>query len=501
MADDREVDYRGLAQYLISNAGENPDDVWSGVDKRAAAQRRSTVLESQRRGGRSLGGRESDPQSEEGLKAAKHTFVPQSPLDVALYALPLLRAAKIGAAGVGVGGALTGSDAQAGPGSAAEKALRAAGRFVTNPERVLKPGIYQNPRQLAAQAAERVAPEHEALKQLFGVSRGDLYEIGGRGTRQGNIDPVLFDPVKNPKGSYAADAVMNPRNAQRQIDALAEAERFPGLIHGPDSWYVMDPMYQRMVQLVGPERAKAEYQKFNTVVPMFSPGSDVLTEINRGTGANMMITRGEWPAFLKYAGMREKDRGRGFPEALRDVQGHPFHKTSQAGSVERSYIGDAPMMDPKVPLYIQASGVPETGFQTKLPVPDAHYTRSVGMSDVRKNANPGESMSMSEYREVGPWYRENVASPLGIEAVPAQARQWTLYGPQTGVDTPLGAPKLEILAQKIWERAAKLGIDPRTLRDDVLTGKAHASWLLPALAPVGMMAAGMGGQSGAADQL
>jgi hypothetical protein len=34
-----------------------------------------------------------------------------------------------------------------------------------------------------------------------------------------------------------------------------------------------------------------------------------------------------------------------------------------------------------------------------------------------------------------------------------------------------------------------LGIDPRQLRDDVLTGKAHASWLLGGLMAPGVMGA------------
>ena len=379
--------------------------------------------------------------------------------------------------------------------------LRAAGRYVKNPLRSLHPGIYKDPRMIAQEAAANVAPEHPAMKQLFGVTRDDLYEIGERGTRAGNIEPSIATRA-NPRGSYAADAIMNPKNAQRMIDTLAEAEKYPQLTRGMDAWYVMDPAYQRMVQLVGPEQAKRDYMRFNTVVPMFSPGSEVKTEINRGTAANMMINRGEWPTFAQYGGMAAKDRGVDYPAALRDVIGHPYHSTAQAGPVGR-YLetGTVDMTQPKVPLYMQASGVPETGFQTRLPVPDAHFTRSVGMSDVRANANPGASMKTPEYAPVGPWYRENVAKPLGIEAVPAQGRMWGTYAPQTGVDTPVGAPKLELLSQAIWERAQKLGIDPERLRDDVLLGKGHAAWLLPALAPVGMAAAGRGDPSAAADQL
>jgi hypothetical protein len=245
------------------------------------------------------------------------------------------------------------------------------------------------------------------------------------------------------------------------------------------SWYVMDPAFQRLEQLVGREEAIKRYNQFNTVVPMFSPASPVTQEINRGTAANMMINRGEWDKFVQHGGTAVEKRGADFPPEMKDVIPHPYHSTAQSGPVGR-YLetGQVDMSQPKVPLYMQASGVPATGFQTKLPVPDAHWGRSVGVGDVRTNANPGVSLKGPEYGELGPWYREKVAKPLGIEAVPAQGFQWGVYAPQTGVDTKIGAPKLELLSQAIWERAKKLGIDPAVIRDKVLLGKEHASWLL-----------------------
>ena len=56
---------------------------------------------------------------------------------------------------------------------------------------------------IAREAAARVAPEHPALKELFGVTRDDLYEISGRGTRKGNNAPNIWMPGKG-RGSYAA---------------------------------------------------------------------------------------------------------------------------------------------------------------------------------------------------------------------------------------------------------------------------------------------------------
>ena len=354
--------------------------------------------------------------------------------------------------------------------------------FVKDPQRVLHPGVYQDPRVIARQAADQTAPEHPAMKELFGVDRTDLWEIGQRGKRKGNVDPysVLWTPGRESKGSYAAQAIMTPENAQRQIDVLAEARKYPELARGMESWYVMDPAFQRMVKLVGKEQAIKDYTFLNSVVTPFSSNSTVLKELNRGTGAHMMAKRGEFDKFAEYGGLRPEQRGADFPEAMRDVSSHlrhgghipPVRRYLETG--KHGYTPDTV----KNPLYNLASGVPETGFQTSLPVPDAHLARASGIAETRRNADPGSYMGGSEYRDFGPWYRDKVAKPLGLEAVPAQGLEWGTFSPQTGVKTPVGAPKLELLSQLIWERAAKLGIDPKVLRDKVLLGKEHAAWLL-----------------------
>jgi hypothetical protein len=285
---------------------------------------------------------------------------------------------------------------------------------------------------------------------------------------------------------------MNPANAQRMLDTLTEAKKFPDLARGMIPWYVMDPAFQRMVELVGPERAVAEYTKFNSMMTPFSASSDVMKEINRGTAARMMADRGQWPDFVKYGGMPVEKRGADFPPEMAGVIPHLRHAPTHTDPVTKYLAtgqhgyGDDTV---KIPLYTQASGVPETGFQTRFPVPDAHFTRGSGMADVRKNAGPGDYMGGSEWRTFSPWFRENVAKPSDLEAVPTQALMWGTYAPQTGVKTPIGAPKLELLSQRISERAHDLGINPERLRDQVLLGKGHAVW-----APLGVMGAGaMGG--------
>ena len=156
---------------------------------------------------------------------------------------------------------------------------------VMNPSRIAFPDIYKNPKELVQEAASRVAPENPLLKQLFNVSRQDLFDISQQGTRAGNITDVPFKTAKNPKGAAHAQQVMNPRNVQRLQDIVAEAKQQPELYKGMASWYTMDPLYQRFVDIYGPDRAIGEYNKFNTLTGMSSPGSEVLTELNRGKGS------------------------------------------------------------------------------------------------------------------------------------------------------------------------------------------------------------------------
>jgi len=242
-------------------------------------------------------------------------------------------------------------------------------------------------------------------------------------------------------------------------------------------WYVMDPAFKRMVELVGPERAITEYRKFNEMMTPFSASSNVLAEINRGTGARYAHERGRLGEFAELTGMPVEKRPANFPADLVDVMPHLRHgehiKPVQRWAETGKHGYDKNTV--KIPLYTQASGVPETGFQTSWAVPDAHFARAVGMGDTRTNATPGNFMAGPEYRTMSPWFRENVAQRMGIESVPSQALTWGAYAPQTGVKTPIGAGKLELISQRMWERAKQLGVDPHTLRDKVLLGDEYSA--------------------------
>jgi hypothetical protein len=76
--------------------------------------------------------------------------------------------------------------------------------------------------------------------------------------------------------------------------------------------------------------------------------------------------------------------------------------------------------------------------------------------------------------DLGKWWREEVADQVGIEAVPAQARAWGLFAPQTGVETKIGAPKLELIADAVAMTAKRLNITPEEALERVIRGETYA---------------------------
>lgn len=340
------------------------------------------------------------------------------------------------------------------------------GEYVRDRQRTAFPGIYERPDEIARKAGERAAPEDPALFNLFGVTRDDLYEMS-KDRRSG--ESIVRFPERS-RGSAAAENVMTDRNRQRIIDAMAEAEKYPDLFKGMDAWYMMDPALDRLRQIS--DTPEADFLRYNTFSGMASPGSDVLTETRRGTAARYLADQGRFGDFERFGGMSGNPNA---PLDMQDIPGHPYHSTSQAGPM-RKYVdtGLIDMQSPKVPAYIQAAQPTALGGTWDLPVGDAHFSRAVGLADTRGGQDFGASISTPELKTLAPWW-SGIARDLGIQEVPAQARAWGTFSHATGVDTPVGAPKLELLARQITETARRRGVDPKKLLDDVLRGRASAA--------------------------
>ena len=271
---------------------------------------------------------------------------------------------------------------------------------------------------------------------------------------------------------------MTPQNEERLIESLSKSEQYaPRLVEGMDGWYVLDPLQEKFVQRLGRERGLQEYSKWNSLTAMNSPGSPVDWEIPRGSSAYMLDRQGRFGDWFDYAGMSKGKRGADFPEDIRNVQGHMYHSTSHAEPI-RKYLESGAMQtkEPKVPLYRQASESPDFGFQTDTAVPDAHWSRAVGLGDTRggSKAQWGKSASGSEMTDLAPWWRDKIAAEVGIQGVPAQARAWGLYAPQTGVKTAVGSPKLEIIAEALMDTARRKDISPQEALDRMIDGLEYA---------------------------
>lgn len=345
---------------------------------------------------------------------------------------------------------------------------------VKDPLRMDFPGIYERPDIIAQRAVENTAAESPLLKQLFGVTREDLFEMS---KRKGNVPGEIPGAAKNPKGSAAAEAVMVPQNEQRLLDIFSELQtKAPGMYQGMHGWYVLDPMYQRLVQLVGEDKAGRLFKQLNTFGGIESPNMPVPNEFRRASAAHMLAEQGRFPEWQKYGGLSalEKQGMSDYPADLMTVPGRVGHKRAATSQNKFLETGEHGMDSPKAPPYIQASSVPELGFQTNLPVGDAHWSRGIGLADVRTGKSTAESVSTPEIQQLAPWWREKIAEEVGTESVPAQAILWGGLGPYTGVKTAVGAPKLELKAIEIGNAAKRLGINPEEARDLILLGKERA---------------------------
>jgi hypothetical protein len=343
---------------------------------------------------------------------------------------------------------------------------------VANPLRNAYPGVYKRPDVIAQEAAAKVAPEDPMLKRLFGVTRDDLYEMS---KRQGNTPGIIPGASVNPKGSAAAASIMTPRNEQRLLDVLSEVKnKAPELHTGMHGWYTMDPQYHRMVELMGEEKAKQMYHRLNTFGGIESPNMPVPGEFNRATAAHWLAEQGRMPDWIKYGGMKDKELVAGMPQDIVGVPGRVGHQRASTSQQKFMQTGEHGMDSPKAPPYIQASSVPELGFQTDLPVGDAHWSRFLGLPDVRTAKGFSASVSTPELQQLAPWWKNKIAEPSGLESVPAQAILWGAGSPQTGVKTAIGAGKLELQSIEIAKAAQRLGVTPETARDLILMGKERA---------------------------
>jgi hypothetical protein len=333
------------------------------------------------------------------------------------------------------------------------------------------PGIYDDPREIVERASRAVAPESEAMQQLFGVTREDLADIAMSRAPTNYLPPGA--PAR-PRGTDYAELVMQPANTNRLVDILGESLDSP-LRPGMTGWYIFDPVYNRLKELVGEDEAQKMFLDLNTLTGVHSANAAVANELTRGSAMNWLNREGRLDDYLRFGG---KAGLPGSPIDMATIPGHMAHKTAHVVPALRYLETGELSREAKTPAYIASSTPPELGTNINFPVGDAHFVRGIGLSDVRPETKDPTSRfaswSMPEAMQLSDWFARDVARRAGLPGVPGQALLWGALSPTTGVKSKIGAPKLEILSDLIMQTANRLRITPEEARDMVLTGKAYA---------------------------
>lgn len=352
---------------------------------------------------------------------------------------------------------------------------------VDDPVRLAFPGIYKHPRDIAQEAVQSIIPESDAMKLLFGVTRGDLDAIA-QGRNYSNMQglPHAFQFPARGRGADVSESVLTPANARRISDITNESLKFDPL-RFTRSWYEMEPLWDRATQLgLSPDIQRM----LNARIGLHSAVASPVSEVNRGTLANKLINEGRLDDYVNFGGYGTKGittrHGEyrpsrfevpGFPADMLDMKSHLAHKSHVNKLLELEDTGSYVANAPKVPTYIQATD-PITP-DARRPIADSHLARGVGYADVRPSAgSAGVELSGPEYRDFLPWWQK-VSDKVGEQPRDLQALIWNVLGPQTGVSY-IGPPKLEILSNEIMKAARRLGVSPDMARDMVITGKAAA---------------------------
>jgi hypothetical protein len=345
---------------------------------------------------------------------------------------------------------------------------------VRNAKRSAYPGIYDDPMDVVTRA--ETVPESPHLKEIFGTTRKEMHDAV---IKQGDVAPKTPMPgmAEKGKGSAHAQQVTTPENAKRLRDTIsALKEAAPDAYHGMVSWYHMDPMFKSIKKILGgdADRAGDVFHKLNTYTALASPMSSVNPEIVRGTAAATAAAEGKFDQFKKYGGLPAEKVPKS-ATALKDqemgFEGHAFHGTAHAPAMSRFNETGQEANAPKTGAYRRASDAPSrpgSEYQNTVLVGDSHFSRGAGLADVRGAKAYDGSIDGTELKTIHPWYHENVAKPLGIPATSAQAAQWAALSHETGVNSPIGSPKLEIWADQIASAAKRAGVEPKEMWERIV---------------------------------
>ncbi len=341
---------------------------------------------------------------------------------------------------------------------------------VKDPVRSAFPGIYDDPKEIMARLGPG-QPESPHLKEIFGKTRKDLHDDA---IARGDVEPKTPIPgiTQKGKGSAHAQQVKTPENAERIRNIIqAYKEHDPSGYHGMVGWYEMDPMYHSIKKILGGSKDAADkvFHTLNSLTAYASPMSDVGTEIKRGTAAATMAAEGNFDTFAKQGNLPQGKapaalKAQNFELGNAGTMAHGSQVPAMGRFLETGQEANAV----KTGTYRRSSDAPSrTGseHQNTQPVGDSHWSRGVGLADVRGAKGFEGSADGPEMKVLGKWFHDEVARhpDTNLPSTSAQAVQWGALSKETGVGSPIGAPKLEIWADMIADAAKREGIPPKEM--------------------------------------
>jgi hypothetical protein len=346
---------------------------------------------------------------------------------------------------------------------------------VKNPERSAYPGVYDDPKEIMGRLPPKLE-ESPHMKEIFGKSRKDLHDDA---IARGDVEPKTPIPGIAPKGKGSMHAlrVTNEANAERLRNIIsAYKEHDLSGYHGMVGWYEMDPMYQSIKKIVGDDKQAGEiYHKLNSYTSYASPMSSVDPEIRRGTAAATMAAEGKFDKFASHGGKPNTSAPKDLKAKNFELgnEGHAMHSTAHAPAMTRFNETGAEAKAVKTGTYRRSSDAPSregSEYQNTNPVGDSHWSRGVGLADVRGSQVFNGSAEGPEMKVLGRWFHDNVARhpDIDLPSTSAQAVQWGALSKETGVDSPIGAPKLEIWANQIAAAAKREGIAPKAMWERIV---------------------------------
>jgi hypothetical protein len=338
---------------------------------------------------------------------------------------------------------------------------------VRNPERMSYPNIYADPRVVVANASSYVAPENPMMHRLFGVVRDDLDQMmQSRVVGQNMGDPIIHESRQGAP-DYVQN-IMTPRNEQRLQDILHLSSQEPGL-RGGYGWYELEPLRRIFVEEWGETEGNRRFAAFNQAGAGLSSQDSPVSETARNAWWQTELERGTPDRFMTAPA--DDLKGSGFGSL-----GHQGHSAQLRRMLDTGYFAETgPTASAKTRTYYRSrQGDPF------FPTADAHYVRGVGLADVRPFIDTSEAaIRGNEAAPVMKWYQDRVAHPLGMGASPAQALQWGVLGPATGLKgytdgKVIGKPLLELISDQVEQQALATGKSP----EDVLRAFVRGEGLL-----------------------